>query len=176
MNYLYHMVPQGMVGTILYPLSKLKEKHPRIYKEQIKKYDGRKFILGRKVKFLDCLPAEVLNLTAVHPRKIKNAFRKANVPLRKLRWFKINPYNLDSKLAVVYLYKYDLWKDADKLDNYEQFNPTQLSMYNKISNKTIRYYRDEFHNKGIRPLLFHLVPHILYNGTIDTKKCEVIEV
>jgi len=40
MNWLYHWVPKNMQGNVLMPLNKLKKSHPKIYKEQAKKYIG----------------------------------------------------------------------------------------------------------------------------------------
>ena len=38
MEFLYHRVPVNMEGSILYPLNQLKNLHPDIYVEHVKKY------------------------------------------------------------------------------------------------------------------------------------------
>lgn len=42
MVYVYCFVPEKLKGKILYPLTTLKNKYPKIYKQEVKRYKGRK--------------------------------------------------------------------------------------------------------------------------------------
>ena len=50
-----------------------------------------------------------------------------------------------------------------------------LKKYNKISPEAKKYFRDSYNSKK-KPLLFHLIPHILYKGKINIENCRKIEV
>ena len=50
-----------------------------------------------------------------------------------------------------------------------------MEVYRMVPQETIEYYKQK-KAEGLRPLLFHLVPHILYKGSIDTKGLEIVTV
>ena len=168
MNYLYHMVPKDMKGSVLYPLNILKKKYPLLYKEKVKKYQNRKYLLKQKIPILNCLWNDVLHLTAVHPSKIKRELKNAKIEVSEKSFFKINPKDLEKSKLIVYLFKDDIKKD------YTNFNIKNLSKYNKINIMTKNYYREQ-KSKEERPLLFKNIPHILYKGNINTKNCKIIK-
>jgi len=176
MNYLYHIVPKNMKGSTLYPLNQLKKKYPKIYNSEIKKYIRRKNILKKKLHYLNCYWTDVLFFTAVHPLKIKKALKKAGIIRKeKRKYLKIDPRSLNKKDAVIYLYKYDTMKKEGTIDNFIKFDPKKLSKYNKVPNKTIKYYKEK--NKiGQRPLLFHFIPHIIYKSSLPIRKAKIIEI
>ena len=174
MNYLYHMVPEDMKGKILMPLNEIRNKYPKIYEEEIRKYKGREVLLSKNVPILNCLWNDVLFLTAVHPLKLKRALRESGsqIPLkRKAEWFKIDPKLIDPQKTVVDLYT----KREDNNEDYIPFRTMDLNLYDEIGPKTRQYFRKEL-SEGRRPLLFHLVPHILYKGHLKIKDLEAIEI
>jgi len=67
MNFLYHLVPENMIGKILYPLNRLKSISPKSYKEQVKKYNKREHVLEKTILSLNCKWKDVIHLTAVIP-------------------------------------------------------------------------------------------------------------
>ena len=179
MNYLYHIMPKDMKGNLLYPLNELKNKYPKIYKEQIKKYKNREQLLKVKIPILNCLWNDVVHLTAVNPKKISKALEKAGSKYIKGKWlwFKINPNKLIKEKAIIFIYK-NRKKEKERRndrDNFTEFNIPNLSKYNKISRHTLGYYKREI-KEGRKPLIFHLVSHILYKGAINIKKAEIIKV
>lgn len=171
------MVPENMQGAVLYPLNQLKEIHPDIYTEELKKYANRKQLPERKIPILDCLWNDVIHLTAVHPKKVKAALQEGGANPPRNKWFKINPIDLDASNLLVYLYQNRTREFARRndLDNYTEFHISNLSKYNSIQEDTINYYKREV-REGRKPFIFHLVPHILYKGSIDIRQCEVIQV
>ena len=60
-----------------------------------------------------------------------------------------------------------------KFKEYEPFDPAQMDIYRSVPDATIEYYKQK-KAEGVRPLLFHLVPHILYKGSIETKGLEIV--
>lgn len=174
MNYLYHWVPENMRGSVLYPLNMLKKIYPEIYKKNSKKYEGRKFVMEYKIKPLNCFWNDAIHLSAVDPLLIKNAYEECGGSFTRMRFYRINTDLLDKKNTTVYLYKYNESENEADDRNWKNFDIKDISSYSILSDETKNYYCKSLAN-GKRPLLYHLVPHILYKGTIDISNTEVIE-
>ena len=161
-----------MVGTTLYPLNVLKETQPEIYNEHIKKYEDRKHLLTTEIPPLRCLWNDVLHLTAVAPASLKANLAKAGIELPPTAWFKIPVSLIQGGNSIAFTYR----RDKDVIPNfkeYEPFDPARMEIYRIVPEETIEYYKQK-RADGARPLLFHLVPHILYKGTIDTEVLEIV--
>lgn len=175
MNYLYHGVPVLLEGKELMPLNDLKKEHPKMYKEEVKKYEGRKKLLKIKVPLLNCLWNDVLHFSAIHPKKIKKAIIESGFNAKyKWKFFKVNPKLFNLKKIIVYLYDYKIRNKPLKKD-FVPFKVKDLPKYSKLKKATKDYYKKEIKNNK-RPLMYHLVPHILYKGRLKIKDLEVIEV
>ena len=161
MKYLYHRVPNHIVGKELVPLNKLKEISQKAYEREIKKYIGREILLKKKIPKLNCLWNDVIHITAIHPSKIKRALKDAGFKeFASSKWFKINPKLLDPKIN---LPKY-----------YVPFRTKDLDKYNHYNKNSIKYFKDKF-KAGEKPLLFYFAPHILYKGKLKIKDLELIK-
>lgn len=171
-EYLYHRVPKNMAGTILYPLNILKQTHPDIYSEQVKKYEGRERLLTTEIPPLHCLWNDVLHFTAVSPSTLKANLAKADIELASVGWFKVPVSLIQGENSITFTYR----RDEDVVPNfkeYQPFDPNKMETYRTVPEATIEYYKQK-KAEGVRPLLFHLVPHILYKGPIETKELEII--
>lgn len=160
-----------MQGEALYPLNELKNVYPDRYEVEKSKYEGREAVMRQRIPFLNCLWNDVLHLTAVHPRDIKEALSTE----RNFKAFVINPHSLDMEKTVVYLYQYKDTALKMNKKNFTQYNPDSIEQYAQLPEATKEYYQ-EMKQKGERPLLFVRVPHILYKGSIDTSDLEIVEV
>jgi|SRR3989344_5190906 len=172
MEYLYHRVPKNMSGTILYPLNMLKEINPEIYNDHAKKYEGREKLLTAEVPPLGCLWNDVLHFTAVSPEELRMNLVKADLHYDDMQYFKVPVDMIVGENSTAFTYQIDQGF-ASNFKIYEKFDPNRMEVYKTVPPETIEYYKEN-KSKGTRPLLFHLVPHILYKGTIDTKDLEVI--
>lgn len=174
MQYIYHGVPDHQLGDMLYPLNALKEIHPTAYALEVEKYSWRKRLLKREIPVLDCLWNDVLHFTAVHPTELKAALIEAGSrPDFQMKFYQVDPAELDQKKLVVYLYQYN--DEADTIDarNIQPFRIAELPELAVIPEATKAYFRDEF-AKGERPLIFHGVPHVLYQGNLDTRGLPIV--
>jgi hypothetical protein len=161
-----------MFGTILYPLNVLKETHPEVYTEHAKKYEGREQLLTATVPPLDCLWNDVLHFTAVAPHELKANLAKAGITTEPTAWYKVPVTLVEGKNSIAFLYRRDLGV-MPNFKEYEPFDASRMDIYRKVPDETIEYYKEQ-NAKGKRPLLFHLVPHILYKGTIDITGFDII--
>ena len=170
MTYIYHAVPLNMTGTVLYPLNQLKGALPELYKSQAKKYKGRECLMEHRIPLLDCLWNDVLFLTAVHPSDFRTAFESVGFPRpRGLRSFQFDISTLDhSRMGVL---TDGMGKGEPGV--YEPFNPTKLEEYATIPEKTFTYWYDEYARGTKGPFRFLHIPHILYQGTLDTRNASV---
>ncbi|HMS64522.1 MAG TPA: hypothetical protein PKD83_04625 [Ignavibacteria bacterium] len=176
MNYLYHRVPQNLKGNILYPLNTLKEIHPVIYEEQIRKYTGREHVTKFVIPVLNCLWNDVLHFSSVHPRDVKSALIDAG----RNPEFVMTSYQVDPKLihpdnAIVYLYDQNIINSKPDEEKFVPFDPDDTGKYSVMPQATKDYYI-EMIAKGEGPLLYHRIPHILYKGTLDVNKLSVVSV
>jgi len=169
MQKIYHFVPDEMVGDVLYPLNELKEIYPKVYEKQKSKYEGCKFVMEREIPYLNCLWNDVLHFTAVHPKKIKESLDSS----KTFKAFAVDPYQIEPSRAVVYLYQ-EKGKGLSKSD-FKSYSPDDVSQYADLPEETKKYYK-KMQEAGKRPLMFVRVPHILYQGSIDTSALEVVEV
>nr|MBP9719177.1 hypothetical protein [Candidatus Levybacteria bacterium] len=90
------------------------------------------------------------------------------------RWYKIPISLLDLKNTTVCLYRRDIGPIPFAKD-FSDFDPEKMDTYKTVPPETIEYYKEQF-SADKRPLMFHLVPHILYKGTIDIAGLEIIEI
>jgi hypothetical protein len=129
MAYLYHAVPEKMKGRILYPLNALKNKYPKIYSHEIKKYIGRGRVLSIRIPKMDCLWNDVIHLSPIHPRKVKAEIENAGFQIKKSKWYKISVFELDRNSAKIYLYRHDKNIYDEEIIDYE---PNEISKYNFV--------------------------------------------
>lgn len=168
------MVPLKMKGKYLMPLNEIKKIYPEIYKEEIKKYEGRKKILKIKIPQLNCSWNDVIHMGAIPPRKLKAALMKESgfKDMKKNKWFQINPKSLDPKNTIIYLYSKGGYTKTPK--DFVNFKAAEVGKYNKIGQRAKNYYK-MMYKRGKKPLLFGFIPHFLYKGKIDISQCKVVE-
>lgn len=173
MPYLYHRVPKEMEGNVLFPLNRLKETLPAIYEREVRKYEGREQLLEKRIPALDCLWNDVLHLVAVEPGTLNAALRDAGKDFA-LRFYEIDADSLDRRKMVVYLYKTPAFGDAEvPEDEWEPFDVARLPQYGVLPQQTSDYYRNMI-AQGKDPLMFPLVPHIFYRGSINIAGLRIV--
>lgn len=167
--YLYHHVPQGQIGSVLYPLNQLKEKYPDIYKKQFAKYDNIKekdVYIADFGYWNDCI-----NLMPVRPDLVKEELEKYG---HDTNWdwtfYRIDAAQLDtSKLIILVM------TDSDgKLERkFMPFTKEAFGVYCHIGEATRDVFKRAKEN-GEQPNTFARVPHVLYRDSISTKDLEVV--
>lgn len=171
--FLYHSVPTEVFGNTLYPLNVLKEKHPRVYEKEVQKYLGREHVMQQHIPILDCLWNDVLHFSAVHPAEVKNALIQAGrSPDFTMKCYQVERRFIDPKNAVIYLYAH-----ADELhdEDFIPYSPERVLELSSLPQMTKEYYKETIQGGG-RPLLYHLVPHVLYKGNLEILDLPIITV
>lgn len=167
--YLYHHIPRGQIGGVIYPLNQLKEKHLDIYKKQFAKYDNIKekdvYIPGFGY-WNDCV-----NLMPVRPDLVKEELEKYG---HDTSWdwsfYKIDAEQLDTSKLIILV----MTDRNDKLERkFIPFSKEALDEYCHIGEATRNAFKRAKEN-GEQPNTFARVPHVLYRESIDTKDLEVV--
>ncbi|MBC7981444.1 hypothetical protein H7X65_00005 [Candidatus Parcubacteria bacterium] len=173
--YLYHRVPDDLEGQTLFPLNTLKEKYPELYDKKVRKYIGREFIQEQIIPTLNCLWNDVLHLSAIPPKDLKNALVEAGVEVGELNFYQIDPELLNPDNTTVYLYADTSNKVKMELENFAEYIPNEIEQYSPIPKETKEYYKKRI-DEGEQPLIYVRVPHILFKGSIDVSNLPIITV
>lgn len=174
MRYLYHIVPKEMHGHVLKPLSELKQPYPELFKKLVERYKGRRYLLTRKLRKLNCRWNDVIHLSAVNPCKINEALLKEGAydPYFIKKCYQINPFLLDRSKTIVFWYRTFnrfLYRFVFRYINDNEtdwFDPKEVKKYDYIPERTKATFK-ELIKKNKRVLVFEYVPHIFFKGDID---------
>jgi hypothetical protein len=168
---IYHRIPEPMIGTVLYPLEEQKQRYPEIYQMHVKKYVGRMQLLDERVELLDRRWSEVLFFSPVHPKILRAARNSIQLPLRTpFRCYEFDTDTLDPRRMAV-LSRMEMNEPLE----YRPFVPEDLHRYRAVPGDTIAYWSQEKMRGNVHSLLWMHIPHILYQGALDTSIAKVIE-
>lgn len=175
MQYLYHQVPKNQQGYILSPLNQLRTSNPELYEMKAAKYKGREHIMERRIPILDCLWNDVLYFSPTPPTELKSALLEEGMEDKEWSFYQIDPTLLEPENTVTYLHK-DIGRISVPNDSeFVPFNISDLPELSQIPETTKQYWKDQY-QKGVKPLIFLGIPHILYRGTLDTTYLPIITV
>jgi len=175
-NYLYHLQPKDLSGTILKPLNQLRITNPDLYAAKVTMYKDREFLLERKIPLLDCLWNDVLHLSPIPPTTWKDTRVQAGMSDKPFTFYKIDPETLDKNQLAIYLFKeLERFRKHVPDNEFISYSSSELRKIVDISKPVQRYYKDMYQSNN-KPKLFFGIPHILYKGTIDISQAETISV
>ncbi len=163
-----------MKGDTLYPLNILKDKYPEIYASGIEKYKGREQVMEWFIPNLNCFWNDVIHLTALHPKIVKEALVEAGYKGNYItRCYEIDPSILTVENTIVYLYKSEPEDGKFDPENFVEFKPKDIEQYAIIPQSTKEHYKRSIEN-GKMPLTFAWVPHIFFKGSVDVKDLNIV--
>jgi len=177
-KYLYHQVPERMIGSTLFPLNSLREVDMETYQLAQNKYIAkRQKLMELYNPTLDCLWNDVIFLIAVPPQEINHAIDEAGLknPYTGISYYKIDLDSLDSSLLGIY------WERADVRHpdyyNFSPFNKNLFGLYKTLPNDVHLYFKAIATQPLGKQFYFPLqyVP-LLYKGPIDISSAEIITV
>lgn len=178
-QYIYHFKPKGMFGDRLIPLNRLREKHPAVYDEHIKKYKGREHLLQETIPLLNCLWNDVLHISPINPQVIIDTWRSeglyqhAGVP-EILEVYKIPVDLLDEEATVCYQsFNFDFNSYDPELDKLWHFQKSSFIEQTEVDPKQLEIWKSDLKN-GRRLFWYSHTKHILARQELDTRLCELI--
>ena len=173
---LYHWVPLDLCGSIIYPLSQLKDIYPERYKDHVRKYEGRERTMQQIVPFFDCLWNDVVFLDPVPVEDVNRKRAEYSLSPIEGQFFKIDSGNLDQKKLLVYMHRPDwlIKKESEKPECLPFLNLTEEEKVNLAAFPSAAEWG--LKRFGEKALLFGFIPHVLYLGSIETEGIPVIDV
>ncbi len=104
MRFIYHGVPDPMIGMKLIPLNQMPDSMSEIRNIHLSKYKGREEILDGRVPLLNCLWNDVIQLLPFHPRVLFDLQVKMKLipKIPDYKYFQIDLTLLDPNKTVVF--------------------------------------------------------------------------
>ena len=181
MEFIYHGVPIGMQGNVLYPLFDLKNLFPVIYENEIKKYDDhpkRKELPFKKIGKLNCKRGEVLHCSSIHPslvfQALKTIFPDGN---RSVKFYKISVEQIKDMPSVLFdmnRSEYEFGKD-DPDEVFDHIDSKHYCEIRTIPAQAYDFFR-EWKDRGEKGApAWGKIPHVFVKGQINIEGCEIID-
>lgn len=177
-SWLYHRVPECMIGNTLYPLNELRSIHPSAAVAEREKYSSRENLMTVRLPILNCLWNDVIHLSPVNPRLIKKALAQAGAlpaDLPKRWFFVINPMELEEGRAIHF--KNSIDTEGKYTFQEGDFSVFSAEWYEELEDlpPAQHEYNKRMLNEGGRPLLYARTPHVFYRGSINVSGLSQIE-
>ncbi|MGR5550876.1 hypothetical protein, partial [Vibrio sp. DNB22_12_1] len=64
---------------------------------------------------------------------------------------------------------------SSDLNEYRSFSMDNIKPLNNLTPEVFAYYK-ECAIKGTKPMVFHLIPHVMHKGTLSLDKLSIIRV
>lgn len=171
MNFVYHNVPDPMVGTKLIPLNQMTDDMSGIKTKNLKKYEGREEILERQVPLLNCAWNDVLQFTPVHPQKVfELQVEMGLIPkVHDAKFYEIPIQSFDPDKTAVF------FKTSPGEENVtvKWLKDVDFESLTEIPEATINYYKSLI-GTGELPFNYQFIPHVLYKSSLDVSNVKII--
>ena len=181
--FVYHGVPRGMTGEILYPLNQLAAIDRTLYEFQKAKYVGREAALDFRIPGANVLWNDAVHCAPLHPYHlfVKRRSLGFDTPRPEGGWwpglFFAIPLDRILVHTVIWYSWETLWingapdEDVPLTPPLEEFAPFDLGRYRELRDVTEAHacYLRRMKERGKRPLTFVHVPHVLVAGPIDVR-------
>jgi hypothetical protein len=174
---LYHLVPEELSGTKLYPLNQLISISPGAYARAVAKYAGREEITQKVIPVFECLWNDVVFFSPVHPEKITQARREAGLVAeyeKKRSWLVLDSDVLDQSQMLLYRHRPQWLIDqaADKTEyipfvEVSEAEKSQMTEMPEGALWSIRKFREQAFFQSY-------IPHVLYKGVIDVAGANIV--
>jgi hypothetical protein len=179
-RFVYHMVPEEMIGEKLLPLNALGKIHPPLYEKYTEKYfdhPERSQLLKKQVPKLHCLWNDILHFLPLHPHHVYQTLKSLDINTKtELPFFKIPIERLLANQNAIYLYSKEHYRGPAAEIAEEEIRLIKIEDYKEmtsIPSDTADYFKNE-KDKGKPMGMFHLIPHLLSLGEVDIQGVEII--
>ncbi|MDX6399750.1 MAG: hypothetical protein QOF27_356 [Gaiellaceae bacterium] len=191
--FVYHAVPNAMVGDVIYPLNELAPVVPAAYELQRGKYRDREAVLDARITEEGLLFNGTVHCAPLHPYRLFAARRELgfNPPPAQAspdagKYFGGLFFEIPVGRIITHQTFWYRWETPwingypsedvparPPLDEFEQFD---LDRYQELGDVPAahRSYLRRMKDEGRRPLTFVHIPHVLVAGAIDIRGLRVI--
>ena len=173
--YIYHEVPHGMIGNIIYPLNHLKQINKEAYLKAAAKYQGRERLMDFVIPKLNCLWNDVVHCLPIHPNLLYKAMISCGLNPKSSEWYRIDPSTIEDAQFLLYSFKTNPYHRVNP-DEFQIISIEEYQEIEEVPQKAFDWYRKLANKSGEIRLRFRYVPHFLVKGVIDISKAEIIHV
>jgi hypothetical protein len=166
-------VPDRLAGSVLVPLNELETVDRDAWHRAREKYAGREQVLELRIPPLGCRWNDALHLSTVHPADLAAALEAAGLERPQSKFYEIDAADLEPERVAVFLNRRGSRSLVDPSE-WVPFAPSVLTALAAVNDETRSYYR-ECARDGTRPLVWARLPHVLYRGTLDTRRLKVVD-
>lgn len=182
MSYIYHIVPNKLVGETLIPLKELETELPDLFAQEIRKYDDhpqRKLLPKRVLKKINCPQEEVLHFSPIHPNLMFEGLKSVfpdwdysskffEIPIERVRG--IPTILFDMNRTGTYIFGED-----EPEEMFEWVTPESYKILNAIPPEAIEFY-SQWKSRGERgaPAMAR-IPHVMVRGRVSISGCRIID-
>lgn len=181
-SYIYHGVPQLLIGDSLRPLFELKDIYPDLYEEQIKKYSDhpkRKNLPFKDIPLINCKRGEVLHTSSIHPHlvfeSIQSIFPNWNP---SVLFYKIPIESLIDREMVLFDMNhpdYEFGLANDPVSAFQIIDPNTYSEIREVPKEAYDFFQ-EWKDRGEQGApAWGKIPHVFVKGSISTVGLEVFD-
>lgn len=169
---IYHMRPETMVGSTLYPLNDLPARLPDIYRREIAKYDDRP---SRQALPETVLPRvgwrwnDVIHCSSVHPHLLYREWTRHRDDIDPALAFFAIPIAAVAHLPLAVMKP----ASPDREREVAPIRPADYREVTEVSGETRTWYA-RLAAQGRFGGHFVGVPHVLVKGSIDVRELPVI--
>jgi hypothetical protein len=175
MSFVYHLMPEPMIGKVLYPLNEMEARLPAEFRTHSKKYEGREELMNEKIPLFNCRWNDVLHFSPINPQIILKEITKINPGSRKRKsYLKFKASALDDFPSAYMTHTKN--KDDDSFNSnlakYELFSSKTYKEIKSVPNETIRYWQRAM-TAGKPMYWFIYVPHVLVKSHVSINEAEI---
>lgn len=182
MTFIYHLVPDKMIGEVLVPLAGLKELDPSLYADEIKKYSDhphRKMLPQRILKKINCSQSEVLHFSPLHPRLMFEGLRSIfpawnqpsrffEIPIERIRGLPAVVFDMNRTGSYVF-------GDDEPEELFELVNDNSYRMLTSLPPEALEFYQQwKLRGERSAPAMGR-IPHLMVMGPVSVKDCAIID-
>ncbi len=174
---LYHRVPDNLKYDEIMSLNQLELIDQELFDSGNWKYLNRPELKKIKIPTLNCLWNDVIFMSPVHPAQIKKALEGSGIEVKQQQeWFEICPQDcgFNSFNSTIFMYS-SASSDSSDLNEYRSFSMDNIKPLNKLKPEVTAYYK-ECAIQGSKPMVFHLIPHVMHKGKLSLDKLSIIRV
>lgn len=172
---LYHRVPDNLKYDEIMSLNQLELIDQELFDSGNWKYLNRPELKKIKIPTLNCLWNDVIFMSPVHPAQIKKALEDSGIEVKQQQeWFEICPQDcgFNSFNSTIFMYS-SASSDSSDLNEYRSFSIDNIKSLNKLKPEVTAYYK-ECAIQGAKPMVFHLIPHVMHKGKLSLDKLSII--
>ncbi len=171
MNYVYHMKPFEMIGSIIHPISQLHVVNRRICSEKWSRVHGAETYSEELVPYLNSPHMDLVHCVAIDPRLIFKALEETgNEPCLVCEWYKIP---IDSIKGSFVLWHADRISEAHPRGEFVPMTSQDYQSLTKVSQSNLDYFR-ELKNEKSHKNVFKYTPKVLIKDSIDIEQASVL--